>query len=196
MKTTNNYRKNTSKNFLQKLLIKNFYKKLFSLVVNLPIDTVLDAGCGEGFTLSRLRKHKIGKQLLGIDSAAAAINLGKKLFPFINFKRENIYSLPYKNNFFDLVICCEVLEHLSDPERAIKEIVRVSKKFCLLSVPNEPFFSIANFLRGKNLLRWGNDIEHIQHWTYAGFITLLNQKGLIVKSAISSFPWTIVLLEK
>lgn len=196
MKITNNYKKNKSKNLLQNLLIENFYEKLLKLVVNLQIDTILDVGCGEGFTLCRFYKNKIGKQLLGIDSSSDSINLGRKLFPFINFKKGNVYSLPYKDNSFDLVICCEVLEHLSDPVKALKEIIRVSKKFCLLSVPNEPFFSIANFLRGKNLSRWGNDIEHIQHWMHTEFITLLEQKGFVVKSATSSFPWTIALIEK
>jgi len=196
MKISDNYKKNKSKNLLQKFLIEKFNKKLLNLVVNLPIDTVLDAGCGEGFTLNRFYKNKLGRQLLGVDFSSVAINLGKNLFPFINFKKANIYSLPFKNNSFDLVVCSEVLEHLSDPALALKEIVRVSKRFCLLSVPDEPFFSIANFLRGKNLLRWGNDIEHIQHWTRNEFIKLLRQKGLKIKSSASSFPWTIVLIEK
>ncbi|PJA52775.1 class I SAM-dependent methyltransferase [Candidatus Roizmanbacteria bacterium CG_4_9_14_3_um_filter_36_11] len=196
MKITNNYKKNKSKNLIQNWLIENFYKKLLRLVVNLQIETILDAGCGEGFTLYRFYKNKIGKQLLGIDFSSDAINLGKKLFPFINFRKANAYSLPYKNNSFDLVVCCEVLEHLVYPEKALTEIIRVSRKFCLFSVPNEPFFALANFLRGKNLSRWGNDIEHIQHWTNHQFIALLKQKGLTIKSARSSFPWTIVLVEK
>ena len=61
MKITNNYKKNKSKNLIQNWLIENFYKKLLRLVVNLQIETILDAGCGEGFTLYRFYKNKIGK---------------------------------------------------------------------------------------------------------------------------------------
>lgn len=196
MKITDNYKKNKSKNLAQKLLIEKFYKKLLRFADNLQIETILDVGCGEGFTLQRFYKNKIGRKLLGVDFSSNAINLGRKLFPFINFRKGNVYSLPYKNNSFDLVVCCEVLEHLVYPEKALKEIIRVSHKFCLLSVPNEPFFSIANFLRGKNLSRWGNDIEHIQHWKQREFIQLLKQQRLSIKAVSSSFPWTIVLVEK
>ena len=49
-----------------------------------------------------------------------------------------MYQLPYEDNFFDLIICSEVLEHLDDYHAALKEIYRVLKpagKF-LPSVPS------------------------------------------------------------
>ena len=90
----------------------------------------------------------------------------------------------------------EVLEHLDDPKKGLKELVRVSKKYLLLSVPNEPYFMLANFLRGKNITRWGNDIEHIQHWTSSQFQLFVEKEGLKVISKRYPFPWTMFLLEK
>ena len=159
---TSNYRKHTSKNPLQKLLINNFFNSLLAAIKDLKVDSVLDAGCGEGFTLNKLYENKIGKRLEGVDFLKTAVELGKKTHPHLKLRQGTIYHLPFEDNSFDLVICTEVLEHLENPKKGLSELIRVSKKYLLLSVPNEPFFMMANFLRGKNLSRWGNDIEHIQ----------------------------------
>lgn len=205
MKTTDNFRKHTSKNPLQKFLIGNFYKELISNIKDLRIDSVLDVGCGEGFTLNKLYKNKIGKRLEGVDFEKNSVEIGKKLHPHLVLKQGSIYGLEYKNNSFDLVLATEVLEHLEDPKKGLKELVRVSKKYLLLSVPNEPFFMLANFLRGKNITRWGNDIEHIQHWSSKSFqkFSILPSTSLRAgNSQLSTlkvrhpFPWTMILLEK
>ncbi|MEK7522816.1 MAG: methyltransferase domain-containing protein [Patescibacteria group bacterium] len=196
MKTTSNYQKHISKNPLQRFLIENFYQTLLQIVGDLKPETILDAGCGEGFTLARLQSNKIGSRLEGIEYSLEAISLGKKMYPSISIKQGDIYALPYNDNSFDLVICSEVLEHLEHPEKALTEVIRVSKKYCLLSVPNEPFFMISNFLRGKNLSRWGNDIEHINHWSKTSFEKFVKEKGLKLIVTKTPYPWILVLGEK
>lgn len=196
MQITDNFRKHTSKNPLQQFLINNFYKNLLDVVKDLKINSVLDVGCGEGFTLNKLYESKIGKRLEGVDFLKTAIELGRKTHPNLILNQGDIYKLKYQDNTFDLVMATEVLEHLEDPKKGLKELIRVSKKYLLLSVPNEPFFMGANFLRGKNLTRWGNDIEHIQHWTSRGFEKFVTKEGLKVISKHHPFPWTLLLLEK
>ena len=197
MKKTDNFRKHTSKNPLQKLLINNFYRYLISSVKDLELDSILDVGCGEGFTLNKLLENKIGERLEGVDFQKSAIEIGKKVHTYLALKQGNIYKLEYKNNSFDLVIATEVLEHLKDPKKGLKELVRISKKYLLLSVPNEPFFMGANFLRGKNITRWGNDIEHIQHWSAKGFAQFIVQNSEFrILKVRHPFPWTMLLLKK
>jgi hypothetical protein len=87
------------------------------------------------------------------------------------------------------------MEHVVDPEKVIEEIVRVSKKYCLLSVPNEPAFMISNLLRGKNIPRWGNDRDHHQHWSSNEFEKFINRK-LEILTVKRPFPWTVVLSKK
>src|SRR3989344_717870 len=197
MKTTDNFRKHTSKNPLQKLLINNFFNSLLVVVQDIKIESVLDVGCGEGFTLNKLSENKIGKRLEGVDFLETAIELGRKIHPNLILSQGDIYKLKYQDNSFDLVIATEVLEHLEDPRKGLGELKRVSKKYLLLSVPNEPFFMLANFLSGKNITRWGNDIEHIQHWTSKGFqqFSTLNSQLSILKIR-HPFPWTMLLLKK
>ena len=194
-KTTDNYRKHTSKNPVQKYLIERFYTTLLSEIKNLKPSSILDVGCGEGFTLERLQDAGIGKKLEGVDYLDTAIQIGRKQFPQFTLRQGNIYALPYQDNSFDLLICSEVLEHLEHPDEALKELFRVTKKYVVFSVPNEPWFMASNFLRGKNWSRMGNDIEHINHWTSFSFARFV-QKEFKVRMLRKPFPWTIIIAEK
>jgi hypothetical protein len=71
-------------------------------------------------------------------------------------------------------------------------LCRVSRGWLILSVPNEPFFCLANFFRGKNLKTYGNDPEHINHWTKKSFVDFIAKKCK-VEECILSFPWIILL---
>jgi len=196
MNFSDNYQKHTSKNLVQKLLLENFYKTIVSQISPLKVKNILDAGCAEGFTLERIKENNICKNLEGVDFSKKSIELGKKIHPKLNLKQGDVYNLKYGSNSFDLVLCMEVLEHLKNPVKALSEIIRVSSKYILLSVPNEPFFRIGNFLRGKNLKRFGNDIEHINHWTSSGFEKFLEDNGLHIIAKKNPLPWTVILVSK
>jgi 2-polyprenyl-3-methyl-5-hydroxy-6-metoxy-1,4-benzoquinol methylase len=199
MNKTDNFRKHTHRNPIQRLLLWNFFRNLTGLVASKKADSILDVGCGEGFTLNRLKVNGIGKKLEGIEYLQDAIELGKKTYPDILIKKGTIYKLPYKDNEFNLVLCTEVLEHLERPQDALKELVRVSKKYLVISVPNEPLFMFAQLVRGKNWSRFGNDVEHINHWTMFGFPKFVKKNaGSNIKILAKRFPfaWTMLLLEK
>ena len=197
MNKTDNFKKHTHPNPIQRFLLWNFFKTLLGLIKERQVDSILDVGCGEGFTLNRFSENKVGKKLEGIEYNKSAIQLGQKIYPNIKIKQGNIYSLPYEDNSFDLVLCTEVLEHLEEPKKALKELVRVSKKYLVISVPNEPLFMSAQLIRGKNWSRFGNDIEHINHWTMFGFPKFIKQNSN-AKILAKRFPfaWTMLLLEK
>lgn len=118
------------------------------------------------------------------------------LFPKVKIKHASIYEIPFPNNSFDLVICTEVLEHLETPSLAIEEVKRVSRRNILISVPNEPFFMLGNFLRGKNMGKLGNDPEHINHWTVFSFASFLKKQGLKKISVKFPFPWILIFCKK
>lgn len=195
MLPTDNYKKHTSQNPIQKFLINNFLISLLNEAERLKPQSILDVGCGEGFTLERLRKNKIGKKLVGIDFSEAAIQIGKKLHPSLTLRHGSVYDIPFKTGSFDLVICSEVLEHLEHPEKALTELARVTRKNCIISVPHEPWFMLANLLRGKNISRWGNDIEHIQHWSRRRISKTVG-KYFHIMSLKNPFPWTLLITKK
>lgn len=196
MPETTNYLKHSSNNPIQRLLIQNYYRELLKLIKICKPVKILDVGCGEGETIVKLKQSKIGKSLEGVDNSANALRIGRKIYPGINIKTGDIYNLPYKDNSFDVVVCTEVLEHLDNPQKALLELRRVSNKYMLLSVPNEPFFILANFLRGKYLRKLGNHPEHINHWTNLGFKKFLGKNGLKIICSRAPFAWTMVLARK
>lgn len=196
MAETTNYQKHKTKNPIGKIFLNHFLNVVASTTKPLIINSVLDVGCGEGFTLDRLQKQKIGKTYQGVDSSKDAIDLGHKLYPELKLKIGDIYKLPYAENSFDLVICTEVLEHLENPRRALRELIRVSSKYILLSVPNEPFFTLQRIARFQNILHLGAHPEHIQHWSAPAFLKFVKVRGVKRIALKFPIPWTMVVLKK
>ena len=90
MPETTNYKKHANTNPIQKMLIGNFYNTFYKMVKPLRANSILDVGCGEGFTLKKLEEKKIGKMNEGIDYSSDAIKIGKKIYPELNLKKGDI----------------------------------------------------------------------------------------------------------
>jgi 2-polyprenyl-3-methyl-5-hydroxy-6-metoxy-1,4-benzoquinol methylase len=105
------------------------------------IDTVLDAGCGDGYLLFQIHRRNPMTILHGLDSDQTAIRLATQQLTehSVNaiLKAEDIYQLSYPDAMFDAVIFTDVIEHLEKPHRALSEISRVLKVggILLLSTP-------------------------------------------------------------
>ncbi|SRR5258708_4100461 len=192
---TTNLQKHTTQNPVSRFFLNNFRNVLIEQIKHLRPESILDVGAGEGFTLEALRQRKIAKKLEGIEYMDEALTLAKKLHPEVHIKKGNIYELPYKANLFDIIICTEVLEHLEEPDKALDELKRVTKKYIIISVPDEPLFTIQRILRGKNVLKLGAHPEHIQHWTSGEFEKFVATKMTIV-DAKTPLPWTMITAKK
>ena len=96
---------------------------------------VLDAGCGDGSLLEPLCKSQ---ECYGVDVSEA--QLKKAQTKGIKTFRLDLESerLPFADDFFDLVICSETIEHLLDADNLLQEIhrtVRLGGTF-ILTFPN------------------------------------------------------------
>jgi len=107
---SSNLRKHQSKNPLQRVLINNFYRTLVSIIPNIEYKTILDVGCGEGFTINKLQK-KFNADHYGFDISADAIEFLRNQGVQGEFKAGSLEDIQYSKKF-DLVICSELLEHL------------------------------------------------------------------------------------
>lgn len=191
--SSSNLRKHTSTNPLQRALLDRFHETaqhLLGRVAPAP-RRILDAGCGEGFAM-RAVLGTTDAEVVGLDGSPGALRVAGVLNPARPFAAGDLYDLPFPNHSFDLVVCMEVLEHLHEPGRGLRELCRVSSGWLLLSVPHEPLFRGANFLRGKNLRAWGNDPGHVNHWTFGGFLRFVAPYCQVV-AARRSFPWSLAL---
>ncbi len=121
--TGNYYDKYNSKNKIEQMLMQGFFKSLSECLDVIDFENVLEAGCGEGEVInyiSRLPKFSGRGILEAFDIGKEEICKAKESFPHITFFEKSIYESGYKDNSFDLVVCCEVLEHVTDYEKALK----------------------------------------------------------------------------
>lgn len=94
-----------------------------------------------------------------------------------------------------MLICCEVLEHVSDPERGLKIIADCTDEFFIVSVPHEPIWCMLNMFRGKYLKRFGNTPGHVNHWTKHSFRNMVSKYGEIIAIG-TPLPWIMMLVKK
>lgn len=190
-----NRQKHESSNPLQRKLIDRFHAETARLVEMADPSTILDLGCGEGFVLEALSEAGVSAALTGIDlSAEAVAEARERVGDRAEILEGDVRDLRSTIDNFDVVMMLEVLEHLDDPADALGLIAELSNSHVIVSVPWEPFFRGLNFLRLKNLRRWGSDPEHVQHWTRRSFKNFVASRFHIVESG-SAFPWTLLLLE-
>ncbi len=189
---TSNYRKHTSDNPLQRKLIDRFHAKVTHIVSALRPATLLDAGCGEGFVADAFLKAMPEARITGFDVLEESVKLAQLRNPRATFSTGNIYNIGHEDSSFDVIYCCEVLEHLQEPDRALREMARVARRAVVMSVPHEPFFCLANAARGKNLDMHprGSDPEHVNFWSRDAFGQFVDME-LDVEVLTGSFPWTI-----
>lgn len=183
-------------NPLKQILVNKFLNDIYFEVEQVQPKTILDIGCGEGFVDMFLFQKNPQYQIKGIDISKKTVGRVKKQAPKLMAQQGDAYNLPFRENTFDLTICMEVLEHLNEPQKAITEARRVSKKYCLFSVPREPIFSLLTFFSGKYLKRLGRHPDHVNFWTKKSFKELMQKhfSKLIVFKVSST--WILAMAEK
>lgn len=96
------------------------------------LTSAYDVGCGDGFATYYF--DKIIKNVEGGDISEFMLRKN----PLARSKLQVIdaESLPLKDNSYDLVYTWEVLHHVPNPQKAVSEMARVSKKYVLIFEPN------------------------------------------------------------
>lgn len=192
-----------TKNPISKFLVSNFiqaFENNLRVVATESIPSICEVGCGEGELLKTVHSIFPDSTLSACDISETEIAKAKgncNTIP-VNYSVQNAENLQeFGDSLFDLVICCEVLEHLSNPQRGLRELLRISKKYILVSVPNEPVWRILNLTRGKYIRSFGNTPGHFNHWSvfqFPGF--LLGFSDVTIARRSYPLPWQMILLKK
>jgi len=116
------YRKNRNKK-------EDLYEseRLFISKILKPGIKILDVGCGAGGFYNILKSYEPDIEYFGIDSCEELIREAKKINQKIKFKVGEGKQLPYKSNYFDLVLCFGTLHMNLDWRDIIEECWRVTK---------------------------------------------------------------------
>lgn len=95
-------------------------------VLKLNPNNILEIGVGNQTVTRYLRDLGINVSTLDVDQSLKPDVLG------------SVLSLPFADNAFEAILCCEVLEHLpfSDFKKGLRELFRVGKRDVVLSLPH------------------------------------------------------------
>lgn len=196
----NTYDKYGSRNPIARLLMRGFTDRLERCVERAAPTSIHEVGCGEGHW--GLRWARRGIPYRGTDFSAGAVELarsnarGAGIDPDI-FSVRSVYDLSDADRA-DLVVCCEVLEHLEDPDAAAARLAAAAGRHLILSVPREPLWRVLNAARGAYLRDGGNTPGHIRHWSRRAFVRFASTAvpGFDVADHCAPLPWTLVLLRR
>jgi len=191
----NTYDKYGTKNPLARWIMRGFESQLEELVRRANPSSIHEVGCGEGYWVMRWREQ--GMSVRGSDFSATAVELARdnarqRGLPAELFQQKSIYDLQPAADSADLVVCCEVLEHLQQPEKALSVLQKLNPDHLIISVPREPLWRLLNLARGKYLCSFGNTPGHLQNWSGRGFIQLVS-RYFTVDVVRKPLPWTMLL---
>lgn len=189
----NIYDKYHSRNPVARWLMNRFLRSVTELYQSVAPRSALEVGCGEGYLARHLTQSCPRPERFEACDISLQ-RLSEERDPLIVFREASIYQLPYDDNEFDVVVCCEVLEHLEQPLSGLSELARVSNKAVLLSTPREPLWRILNMLRGRYWSSLGNTPGHVQHFSRRGLIDFAKSHLQIVAER-TPYPWTVLLGE-
>ena len=170
------------------------YEKMYELIRPVVKDkTVLEVATGTGL----IAKHivKAAAHIEATDASPEMIAEAKRenCSSKLHFSVQDMFSLPYAGNSFDVVIVSNALHIVPQPEKSLREIKRVLKDDGVLIAPT--FTHAENSLRGRSkayFMRLAGFPLH-SRWTSEEYLSFLRQNGWRVrKSAVlkASFPLT------
>lgn len=178
---------------------------------------LLEVGVWDGTIVKNYRGHFNG-QIYGTD---LTLDIMREALPLLfEAKPCNLDSdaLPWSDDFFDAVVCNEVIEHIFDTDRLVKELYRVLKPggMLILSTPNlaslpnriclmlgwQPYSTEVSSLRsnyGNPLRKSLNPAGHIRVFTFRALLEMVQTHGFVLEASRAtpiSTKGILKLLEK
>jgi ubiquinone/menaquinone biosynthesis C-methylase UbiE len=102
---------------------------------HMKFDSLLDVGGAEGYT-AYIARQIFGVKVRTSDLCEEACMRAREIF-HIDSDPADIHELPYEDNKFDVVLCSATLEHVTDYQKAISELLRVAGRAVVITLPHE-----------------------------------------------------------
>jgi len=135
-----------------------WYKWVARRMIDVRGLRTLEVACGRGGYVRALARQ--GAHAFGLDFSVAALQIGRERAlrspeeQLASFVQGDAHSLPFPDDYFDLVISCETIEHLPSPELGLREFYRVTRPRGML------FLTTPNYLNMMGLYEIYSKIRH------------------------------------
>jgi SAM-dependent methyltransferase len=150
-------------------------------------EQILDAGCGTGYLLNYVAGEKT--RGFGVDISPDAIKVAQNISKLHRFLQADLVHLPFKSNYFDKIICFNVIEHVKAQKKVLKEIKRILRRGGILIIGTNNKISLSWRLFK---LFYGGDPTHRHEFSYPEFVDYVSSEFKILKttrsSCIARFP--------
>ena len=132
----------------------------------------LDVDCGNGCYVLKLA-DEIDAQGIDIDEYSSWSMQPER------FQVADAADLPFQDGRFDTVACFEVIEHVPDPVKVLKELARVARRHVIVSVPN---CEVPDSLRKSRLTYFHyTDRSHVNFFTRTTLIEAFDTAGIALE---------------
>jgi SAM-dependent methyltransferase len=157
----------------------NFRRWMSEELRDLPATTpVIEVGCGDASFTTDLAKHF--SSVVAIDISEGQIAENTRNFPGIAFQQHDVSQrFPFADGSFEVVWCSEVLEHLFDPEFALREMHRILKPGgrLLVTVPYHGTFKNVLIALFKWDVHFAPSNPHIRFYTNSSLSRIAAKAG-------------------
>jgi 2-polyprenyl-3-methyl-5-hydroxy-6-metoxy-1,4-benzoquinol methylase len=190
----NVYDKYGTSNPIARRLMAGFMDQLDELVERTGATEAHEVGCGEGELAIRLARR--GIRVRGTDAFPQVLEEARERARIagveIDFEATPVEQLEPARHGAELIVCCEVLEHLQDPRRALEVLAGLARPWLIASVPREPLWRALNLARLSYVGDLGNTPGHLNHWSKRDFVRFLSYRFEVVQVR-NPTPWTMAL---
>lgn len=154
---------------------------------------LLDVGAGHGRTMQYLKAAGLDGDIdfFGVDNSDER---RQRLFEAERWNYQLLdvqQGLPFEDGMFDIIVCEQVLEHLTDPQRVLAEMARVMKPggMAILGVPTFPpgMAGLRKHLVPRLDRVTGKQRDHEQVFTKSSFVSLIERHPDLEVSRVQAF---------